>query len=493
MEERFRQMFYENKAVMLLIEPETTKLLDANESACQFYGYQKDELLSKSLFDINTLPPDEILSHIGEIQNKTRNYFLVRHRLASGEIRDVESYPSPVTVGGKTLVFSIIHDVTGRKAMEKNLKTAKEEAEAANNTKDKFVSMVSHDLKTPLGVILGFMQLMRGELSDKAGENTRKMLDVSISTAENMTMFIHDVLSVSRLREGTIKPQNGFFDAALIGKKMTADYEYMAQSKGIALKSAVPDHTTIYSDRTLFTEVVQNFVTNAIKFCGKGDAVTISAEKMDGRLTIFVADTGPGIDPSITKKLFEGEGYLSAKGTEGEMGTGYGLAMTKELLKALGGGRRADGAHTYNPIFKTHRRGDYRGRERSRGRGHNHKGKNSAPSDYFRHRNAEHDRPGNARPTAKTPRDARDSGDNRIRQTRDGGARGRIRAGRQGLFDEEFGSRRLHPPRQTIRRLIVRIQKSGVRISEATKPPQPFCILTPGFCSLTPSTGRRSY
>ena len=257
---------------------------------------------------------------------------------SSKEPRVFKSCFIPITDANGTVVklMGITEDITERKRWERELLEAKKNAESANNLKDKFVSLVSHDLLAPLSGILGFLKLVRTEPIEKLGENPRKMVDFSISSGENMVLLIRDILSLSRLRTGAIKPKMEFFDVDLIGKKMMVDYQYASESKGIILENRIPNNTRVYSDKTLLTEVIQNFVTNAIKFCREGDRVAISVEKGD-KTIVWVTDTGQGIDPSLKQKLVDNEGYSSTKGTGGEKGSGYGLIITKEMLDALGG------------------------------------------------------------------------------------------------------------------------------------------------------------
>lgn len=121
-EEKFRHMFLEHHAIMLLIEPETGSIVDANKSAENFYGYRYEELLAMNIRDINTLRPDEIKLEIEKAANEERNYFLFPHRLSSGDIRMMEVYSSPVTVNGQIVLFSVIHDITERITAENALR-----------------------------------------------------------------------------------------------------------------------------------------------------------------------------------------------------------------------------------------------------------------------------------------------------------------------------------------------------------------------------------
>jgi len=115
---RFRQMFERHNSIMLLINPESGEIVDANVTASRFYGYPLERLLAMNIAQINTLPPDEIAAERIRAKIENRNYFIFPHRLSSGEMRTVEVHSSPVETTGKTLLFSIIHDITERKIAE---------------------------------------------------------------------------------------------------------------------------------------------------------------------------------------------------------------------------------------------------------------------------------------------------------------------------------------------------------------------------------------
>lgn len=108
----YRSMFEKNMAIKLLIDPTTGAIVDANPAACTFYGYRLEVLRTKNITDMNTLHPDQIHAEMELARTEQRSQFLFRHRLASGKLRDVEVYSSPITFRDQTFLFSIVHDIT---------------------------------------------------------------------------------------------------------------------------------------------------------------------------------------------------------------------------------------------------------------------------------------------------------------------------------------------------------------------------------------------
>lgn len=117
-EERYRSLFQNNHSVMLLIDPATGAIMDVNPAACKYYGFSREELLSRKITDINILAPTQVFQEMETAQTEKRNQFEFRHRLAGGEIRDVEVFSGPIRIQDKELLYSIVHDITARKQAE---------------------------------------------------------------------------------------------------------------------------------------------------------------------------------------------------------------------------------------------------------------------------------------------------------------------------------------------------------------------------------------
>ena len=129
-EEKYRSLFYNQHLVTLILNPETGEIVDANPAACSYYGWDLQNITKMHISEINTLTPDEIKFEMMRARENERNYFSFRHRLSSGEIREVEVFSGPIIINNRNLLYSVVHDVTERKRIETALK--KSEAKFRN-------------------------------------------------------------------------------------------------------------------------------------------------------------------------------------------------------------------------------------------------------------------------------------------------------------------------------------------------------------------------
>ncbi|WP_319525474.1 PAS domain-containing protein [uncultured Desulfosarcina sp.] len=132
--EIYKSLFENSYSTMLLIHPETGKIIDANKAACRYYGYPKNELLDRTIQDINTLSREQVFTEMQKAKTERRNHFSFLHRLANGDIRDVEVFSGPIIIGQEKLLYSIIHDVTERKRMEKQVALERQFSESLINS-----------------------------------------------------------------------------------------------------------------------------------------------------------------------------------------------------------------------------------------------------------------------------------------------------------------------------------------------------------------------
>ncbi len=219
---------------------------------------------------------------------------------------------------------------TSHKAMEK----AKKEAEEATKLKDKFIMLLSHDLKTPLVGMQGMMQLVQDQ-PDIRPEN-RRMVELAIQGSKRMLDMIDKLLDVGRIQSGKLHLKSRYCDGAEIIREAVETVGTMASQKGITIRNTVPDKIMVLADPVFLKEVFGNLLSNAIKFSEQGKAVTV--KYLPGENMVFaVEDSGVGIRPGDLKKIFSFHEKTTTNGTMGETGTGFGLPLSADIVGALNG------------------------------------------------------------------------------------------------------------------------------------------------------------
>ncbi len=233
-------------------------------------------------------------------------------------------------------IIWVIEDFTERKRMEDELREAKAKAEKATELKDKFVSLVAHDLKSPFTSILGLLRLVDSDKKEALAPKHKELVGKVLKSGEGLVNMIEQLLNISRLQTGKMELKPKFIDGYFVSVSALSGFDYLAEEKGIELNSEIPRGMRLYADTDLFVEVIGNMLSNAIKFSYKGGKITIF-QPPGRRTAIAVKDTGTGIPEKILPKLFLHEEKTTTTGTAGEKGTGLGLPFCHEIMTAHGG------------------------------------------------------------------------------------------------------------------------------------------------------------
>jgi PAS domain S-box-containing protein len=235
-------------------------------------------------------------------------------------------------------VVGLVSDITLSKRAEEELKRSAEELRTLNESKDRFISIISHDLRTPFSSILGYTDMLLGDRQLPEEKQVEYTLYIQES-AKNMLELVNALLDWTRLQTGRIKFETKRLEANVLANKSISMLNGTAMQKNINLVSSIDRQTLIHADESLMLQAFNNLVSNAIKFTKPGGNITISAEQLpEEHLVRFsVKDSGVGIRKEDMDKLFRVDSKFTSPGTAGEKGTGLGLSLVREIVEKHGG------------------------------------------------------------------------------------------------------------------------------------------------------------
>lgn len=214
---------------------------------------------------------------------------------------------------------------------EKNLKTL-------NNTKDKFFSIIAHDLKNPFNALLGFSELLHNNYDNFSATETKEYIGVINESAQSLFRLLENLLQWSRTQTGKLTYNPETINLHTIISQETELLRINADKKGINISIDVDKELEAYADKNIASTVLRNFINNAIKFTHAGGTVMVKAYvDQNQQVRIDTIDDGVGIKPNDIDKLFRTDLSFSSKGTANEEGTGLGLIICKEFIERAGG------------------------------------------------------------------------------------------------------------------------------------------------------------
>lgn len=217
------------------------------------------------------------------------------------------------------------------------LKKQNKQLRKLNATKDKFISIIAHDLKSPFNAIIGFSRLLHEKIRARNFDHAEKISEIILDSSNNAMDLLKDLLEWALVQTGNMefKPERiNFLEVVNQVESLFAD---VAKQKGVTIQSNVPKETVLYADQEMVSVVLRNLISNAIKYTNQEGKVVISVEKSICEIVVSVADTGVGIPRNKLNKLFKiGKNYKRS-GTGKEGGTGLGLVLCKEFVEKHGG------------------------------------------------------------------------------------------------------------------------------------------------------------
>ncbi len=275
---------------------------------------------------------------IGQHHRFDREYKIVRQ--TNGQECWVHGLGQLVLDSGNQPVKLIgtITDITDRKKAEAFIQLSNEQLQAANAEKDKFFSIIAHDLRSPFNAFLGLTRIMVEDLPTLTLDEIQHIALTMRNSANNLFNLLENLLDWAKIQQGIIAFNPETVELAqVINDSLVMVYE-QAKNKGIEIASPVNDGSTVYADVNILQTIIRNLVANAVKFTQKGGKVTLSTwTNSVGGCEVSVIDNGIGMTGDMVENLFRIDFKTCRRGTDGESGTGLGLIICRDLVKKHNG------------------------------------------------------------------------------------------------------------------------------------------------------------
>jgi PAS domain S-box-containing protein len=356
-EERYRILF-ECAPDACYLTDLTGSFVEGNRAAEDLVGYRSEELVGKPFLKLGMLPELEIPGAAallaGNVDGQATGPGEFTLTRKDGSCVSVEIRTFSVNIDNQHLVLGIARDITERKQFQDRLAAALDQAKAASALKTRILNSVSHDLRTPLSVIVLSGQLLeRGSLGSITDQQRRALQRILVA-AKRQEQFIKELLDVAQLQEGKLTLQKAEFTPGELTDTLWELANEEARAKGLTLTVGIDSNVplALYGDIHRLNQILANLVGNAIKFTESGGIdvrVYLPDEK---HWALEVSDTGPGIPEPEHSRIFEAFWQADGNGARQEQsGVGLGLAIVRQLTDLMGGDIAVDSEVGHGSTF----------------------------------------------------------------------------------------------------------------------------------------------
>lgn len=348
------------------------KIIRANPRSERMFGYEQGELLGKTVEHlIPSRFKEKHIGHRGHYVKEPHSRSMGKGIDLFGAKKDGTEFPVEISlthysINNERFVIAFIIDITERKSIEDrvrkiNLELEKKVAERTkvlqealrelefskqqltealanekelNEMKSRFVTMASHEFRTPLSTILSSVSLIGKYTQTEDEEKRAKHVNRIKSAVANMTLILNDFLSAGRLEEGKVLPNLTNFSLEILTKEVIHEMQNLLKA-GQKILYTHRGETELYSDSQMVKNILINLISNAIKFSPENKTITVTTESNENNFTISVKDQGIGIPPDEQQHLFER--FFRAQNVTNIQGTGLGLSIVGKYIELLNG------------------------------------------------------------------------------------------------------------------------------------------------------------
>lgn len=312
-----------------------------SESALTITGYSQNEINNLKNKYLSCIHEDDLRKFKDKLldleERITEDSYSIEYKLnkKSGDIVWVKEFAKVVrnNNGSIKYVIGFINDITEGKKKIDEMQALLQKMDELNHSKDKLISIVSHDLRAPFTSLLGFSEILLNE-PDLPEDERREYLEYINDASQTQLQLINYLLDWSRLQTGTMKIEPRRLETKSIINNCVSVLTGAAIRKSIEIKTDIPNNIFLNADERLINQAITNLLSNAIKFTQPGKNIFIKSNKFKKQtVEIIIKDEGLGISEENQSKLFRIDEKFTLNGTMGEKGSGLGLALVKEIIE----------------------------------------------------------------------------------------------------------------------------------------------------------------
>lgn len=354
-EKRYEEL-YNSIPVSYLTLNKDGKILDCNHTAVQNLNTDRGHLINKSFYDfIGSQERDKLYLHLVDVLKKRGQdqCELQIHLTAKPETKKEDNGENEDNVftalldskvftdkNGKAICRTVLNDITERKQMEQELKTAKEKAEENDVLKSAYLANLSHEIRTPMNGILGFTDWLTREAI--SNEDKDQYIDMIHKSGKRLMNTVDDIIAISKIETGTLKLESRETDLNKKLSELTQFFQVEAEKKGLQLQQddkLPPDNAVILTDEGKLESILTNLIKNAIKYTDDG-SIHLGCQKKASTIEFYVSDSGIGIPEDRLEGIFNRFEQADISDKRAFEGSGLGLSIVKSYTQMLGGSVR---------------------------------------------------------------------------------------------------------------------------------------------------------
>jgi PAS domain S-box-containing protein len=316
------------------------RILFVNDHSCEILGYSREELMTKSILDIEPkLKPRAWQDQWRDLKVDGSHSHESIYRTKDGHYVPVEISSNYLEFDGKEYNCAFAQDISAHKKAAAELITAKEQAELANRAKSEFLANMSHELRTPLNAIVGFSEVIGAEMYGPVG--SKKYIEYAadiVKSGSHLVDIIGDILDIAKIEAGKVELHEEAFDLDDVVAACVKLIEERAKAAGVTVRvGATASVPRLKADKRMIKQILINLLSNAVKFMPVGGTAEIGFTcDRDGGIALIVSDTGIGIAKKDIRKITVPFGQVEGAMNRSHEGTGLGLAIVKSYAELHG-------------------------------------------------------------------------------------------------------------------------------------------------------------